>query len=129
MYTQEQIDIIRDGQKNNLSLQQIADKLGKSPAALRVYMFRNGYALKKQVACPLVERLIRIKFADPSWFRTNRAFYQSVQISQKRFSDLRAGYANPTEDEMKRIAKVLNVSTEDFIELFKSRQLDLFSDK
>lgn len=126
MYSESQIQIIIDGQKNNLTLQQIAEKLHKSPAAVRVYMTRNGYSLKKKVACPIVEKLIRIKFADPTWFKTNRAFYQQVQISQKRFSDLRQGYANPTEDEMKRIAKVLNVSTEDFIELFKSRQLGLF---
>lgn len=129
MYTTEQIKIIEDGQKNGQTLQQIASRLGKTPAALRVYLVRNGYALKKQVSCPIVEKLIRIKFADPTWFRTNRAFYAKVKISQKRFSDLRAGYANPTEEELKRIAKVLCVSSDDLIELFKSRRLDLFDEK
>lgn len=126
MYKDDQISIIKDGQKNNQSLQQIADRLGKSPEAVRVYMYRNGYALKPKVKCPIVEKLIKIKFADASWFRPNRAFYQKCDISQKRFSDLRLGYANPTEKEMKKIASALDVSADDLLKLFDSRQLELF---
>lgn len=127
MWTEAQKKIIEEGQRDKLTLQQIADRLHKTPAAVRVYMYRNGYNLKTKLSCPLVERLIQIKFADPKWFRPNREFYNKVQIGQKRFTNLRLGYANPTEDEMKKIAKALNVSSDDLLSLFSSRQLDLFS--
>ena len=126
MWTENEIRIIEDGRKNGLTLQHIAEQVGKTPAAVRVYMYRHGYALKAKLACPLVERLIKIKFAEPTWFKPNREFYSKVKISQKRFTNLRLGYANPTEDEMKAIARVLNINNEDFISLFNSRQLDLF---
>lgn len=127
MWTPEQIKIIEEGQRDKLTLQQIADKLHKTPAAVRVYMYRNGYDLRAKLSCPLVEKLIRIKFADPKWFRPNRDFYDKVQIGQKRFTNLRLGYANPTEDEMKKIAKALNVNSDELLQLFSSRQLDLFN--
>ena len=125
-WSPEDIKVVEEGKKNNLSLQQIAEQLGKTPAAVRVYMYRNGYSLKRKLACPLVEKLISIKFADPNWFKPNREFYRQVKIGQKRFTDLRLGYANPTEDEMRKIADVLGIDRNDFVKLFNSRQLELF---
>lgn len=126
-WSQEDIELVEYGQKNNLSLQQIAEQVGRTPAAVRVFMYRNGFSLKRKLACPLVEKLISIKFADPNWFKPNREFYNKVQIGQKRFTNLRLGYANPTEEEMRKIAKVLDISSDDLLKLFASRQLDLFS--
>lgn len=111
-----------------LTPEQMTSVLGRTEAAIRAYMYRHGLATKQKVKCPIIEKLINIKFADVTWFRPNRAFYDQVKISQKRFTDLRMGYSQPTEDEIKRIANALHINRDDFIELFHQRQLNLFDD-
>lgn len=126
MWTEDEVKKLHDGRKRNLSISDLSIEIGKSEAAIRVYMTRHNIPVKRVLDCPIVEKLINIKFADAKWFRPNRDFFSKVKISQKRFSDLRHGYANPTEDEMKRIASVLSIGTDDLLALFKSRQLNLF---
>lgn len=111
-----------------MTIKEIATHTDKSESAVKVYMLRHGYPTKKQVECPIMEKLIKIKFACPNWFRPDRGFYKEARISQKRFTDLRMGYAQPTADELKRVAKVINVSTDDLLQLYQDRQLSLFPD-
>ena len=73
----------------------------------------------------LVE-LLRIKFGNPEYFKPTREFYQKVGISQKRFSKLRLGYAQPTEKELASVCREFNMSHEEYSRLLDSRQLDLF---
>lgn len=125
MWKEWQIKIV-ESYKQDKTIKEIADAVGKSEAAVKVYMYRKGIAVKKRLDCPILQRLIMIKFADVNWFKPDRAFYEKVKISQKRFSALRMGYAQPTAEELIRVASVLKVNENDLKELYKDRQLSLF---
>jgi hypothetical protein len=49
-----------------------------------------------------------------------------VAISQKRFSKLRLGQAQPTEKELASVCREFNMSHEEYSRLLEARQLDLF---
>lgn len=124
-WTNEQIKFLTEN-ITTMTTGQIATALHKSDQAIRLYCYRNGIALRKQLEKPMVPELMRIKFGNPSYFRPNRDFFVKVKISQKRFSLLRQGYAQPTADELKALSREWNVSLPEAMQLITSRQLNLF---
>lgn len=104
----------------------IAEALGKSEQAVRLYCYRHRIPLAKTLERPLLVELLRIKFGDPEYFQPTRSFFEKVKISQKRFSKLRQGYAQPTEQELQRLSLEWNMTVPEAIRLMSCRQLSLF---
>lgn len=105
----------------------IGEKLGKTEQAVRLYCYRHRIPLGKTLERPMLVELLRIKFGDPEYFQPTRSFFEKVKISQKRFSQLRQGYAQPTEQELQRLSQEWNMTMNEAIKLMASRQLNLFT--
>lgn len=105
----------------------IGEKLGKTEQAVRLYCYRHRIPLGKTLERPMLVELLRIKFGDPEYFQPTRSFFEKVKISQKRFSQLRQGYAQPTEQELQRLSQEWNMTMNEAIKLMSSRQLNLFT--
>ena len=112
-----------------MPIHQIAQRIGRSERAVRLYMFRHGIPIRPQTKCPTIPQLLEIKFGNANWFRPTREFYEQVGITQKRWQDLRMRYAAPTQEELVRISRVLHLQTEEALQLVDSVQLELFSDQ
>ena len=125
-WTTSEDQILRDGLKNGESLAVIADALGKTEEAVYLYCYRHNIPVRKQLNNPIMVKLLTIKFGNPKFFHPTREFYQSVSITQKRWAALSWGYAQPTQDELRRVAKVFNFSADEAFDLMESRQLNLF---
>lgn len=104
----------------------IAELIGKSEQAVRLYCYRHRIPLARTLEHPMLVELLRVKFGDPEYFQPTRTFFEKVGISQKRFSKLRQGYAQPTEAELQRLSAEWNLTTPEAIKFFSSRQLNLF---
>lgn len=105
----------------------IGGMLGKTEQAVRLYCYRHRIPLGKTLERPMLVELLRIKFGDPEYFQPTRSFFEKVKISQKRFSQLRQGYAQPTEQELQRLSQEWNMTMNEAIKLMSSRQLNLFT--
>lgn len=123
----------RDGQVEfllanvgRMPLDKIADALGKTEEAVRLYLFRHKIPVRPRVKSPTVVRLLEIKFGDSKWFSPTRDFYQRVGIGQRRWNEMAFGYANPTEDELRRIVSVFNLCEDEWVKLLDASQLKLF---
>lgn len=108
------------------SIRQLADALGRTENAVKLFMYRHRLPLCRQVKSPTVVHLLRIKLGDPKWFTPTREFYEQVGIGQKRWTSLAFGYANPTEDELRKIARAFNLREEEWVKLLEASQLNLF---
>lgn len=108
------------------TIKQMADALGRSENAVKLFMYRHRLPVGRQVKSPTVVHLLRIKFGDPKWFTPTREFYEQVGIGQKRWTSLAFGYANPTEDELRKIARAFNFRDEEWVKLLEASQLELF---
>ena len=111
-----------------MPIHQIAQRIGRSERAVRLYMFRHGIPLRQQTKCPTIPHLLEIKFGNANWFHPTREFYEQVGITQKRWQDLRMQYAAPTQEELVRISRVLHLQVEEALQLVDSVQLELFGD-
>lgn len=111
---------------SKMTIESIALSLGRSEMSVKLFCYRHRIALGKQVKRPIMVSILQIKFGDAKWFVPTREFYEQTNISQKRFSKLRCGYAQPTEDEIKAVCRVLNMNHNEYAELLAARQLDLF---
>lgn len=109
-----------------VQISRIAELTGRTENAVRIYCMRHDIPVRQQIKFPMMRLLLDIKFGSSEFFKPSRQWLAEVRISQKRFSSLRQGYEQATEEEMKRVAKKLNVSHEELITLCNSRQLDLF---
>ena len=112
-----------------MPIHQIAERIGRSERAVRLYMFRQGIPIRQQTKCPTIPRLLEIKFGSANWFRPTREFYEQVGITQKRWQDLRMQYAAPTQEELVRISRVLHLQTDEALQLIDSVQMELFPDE
>lgn len=115
--------------KENISripIEGIALRLGRSVMSVKLFCYRHRIAIRKQVKRPIMVSILQIKFGDEKWFVPTREFYEQTNISQKRFSRLRCGYAQPTEEEIKAVCRVLKMNHNEYAELLTARQLDLF---
>ena len=111
----------------NTPIKVIADCLNKTVRAVKLYCYRQNIPVRQTVNRPILVELMKIKFGQPEFFRPNRKFFDEVGISQKRFSTLRQGYAQPTEIELKKLYKVWNVRQDESESLLNARQLELFN--
>lgn len=127
-WTQFEDQILREEVARHASIEHIAHRLCKSVNAVYLYAYRHRIALRKMVVNPLMRKMIEIKFGSVEYFTPNRDFYNKVQISQKRWSELVFGYTQPTERELRAVAEVINFSREETFQLMQSRQLCLFED-
>lgn len=110
----------------SMTPEQIGYALGKSEMAVRLFCYRHRISSHYQLNRPMLVELLRIKFGNPEYFKPTREFYQKVGISQKRFSKLRLGYAQPTEKELASVCREFNMSHEEYSRLLDAWQLDLF---
>lgn len=106
--------------------EEMGRHLGRTARAVRLYCLRHkltpgGRTVKRNM---LVE-LLKLKFRNLEDFTPSRAFYQEVDMSQKRYWDLFFGRKQITGDEYVRIAGYLGVTMQ---EAFASRQLELFEE-
>lgn len=112
--------------QSNMSLQDISNELDRTPVAVMQYMYRTrGPRLISTVKKNFVRELLLLRLPDPECFRPNRAFYQAVCISQKRWWTLYYGEAAATAAEYHALCKYFGISYQEALE---ARQLDLFPD-
>lgn len=109
-----------------MSFENIGLAIGRSALAVQLYMHRNGIATRQVLQRPIVRLMIQTKFGDEKLFVPNRAFYQRVGIGMKRFQNLSKGYCQPTQDELIRISRALNMQPDEMMKLQDATQLDLF---
>ena len=117
---------LREQLAKNVPLATIAELLGKSEDAVYLYCYRHHIALRPRLKNPMMRRLLEIKFGDPDFFKPNKGFFHQTGINQKRWADLSWGYEQPTQDELKRAAVILNFTVEETFKLMEARQLELF---
>lgn len=108
------------------SMESIAAILHRPIAGVYLKAYREHIPLKPQHPRPMMRMMMQAKFRDITLFTANREFYRETGISQKRWPDLLYGYACPTQDEMKRVARYLNFEPRDYERFLTCKQLDLF---
>jgi len=124
-WTPEEVDFLKE-HVTSMTPEQIGLELGKSEMAVRLFCYRHRISFREPLKRPMLIELLRIKFGNPEYFKPTREFYQKVAISQKRFSKLRLGQAQPTEKELASVCREFNMSHEEYSRLLEARQLDLF---
>lgn len=110
------------------SIEDIAEKLGRTSRAVRLYCYRHHIPIRQVVKRPMMQQLLNVKFGDWRYFRPTRDFYRRVGITQMRWNDLAWGYAQASEKELRNTANALNFSEEDAFKLMEARQGFLFDD-
>lgn len=109
-----------------MSFENIGVALGRSALAVQLYMHRKGIPTRPVLKRPIVRLMIQTKFGDENLFTPNRAFYQRVGIGMKRFQNLSKGYCQPTQEEIIKISRALNMQPDEMLKLQDATQLDLF---
>lgn len=113
--------------KDKKTPKEIAEMIGKTERAVKLYMYRQNISGRKKLKCPLVEKMLNLKFGNAKFFTPDREWFKQVGISQKRFAELKQGYAQPNTTELKSIAKGIHLNIDEMCEFFKVRQLELFN--
>lgn len=111
---------------NKMTLEQMAEHLGKSVLAVKLYMHRNHIIIGQTVKRNIVQEMLRIKFRHPENFMPTRAFYREVGINQMRWWDLFHGRKNITQTEYVALSKYFGLTLE---EAFEARQLSMFEEE
>lgn len=99
---------------------------GRSALAVQLYMYRKRIPVRRVLARPIVTLMLRLKFGDETLFAPNRAFYERAGVSCVRFQRLAQGYVQPTQEEIIRISRALNMQPDEMLKLQDATQLDLF---
>lgn len=124
VWTEKEKAFVARAIKEHIPLQDICDTLGRTERAVRQYMFAARLPRRMDtVKNNLVKALLLLRIPDPECFRPNRAFYNAVNITQKRWWKLYFGEDKATPAEYQALARYFNISLE---EAFEARQLDLF---
>lgn len=122
LWTKEQKNFVREN-IDKLTLEQLAEQLGRTENAVRLFIHRDRIVYRQAVKNNLIVKMLAYKFTDPKYFRPTREFFDEIGISQMRFWKLYRGEVSPTEAEYKMLIKHFNI---DKHEMFNYRQLDLF---
>lgn len=117
---------LREQLSKGLSLKSIAASMGRSEDAVYLYCYRHHITLKPVLKNPMMRRLLEIKFGNPDFFHPSKDFFRQTGINQKRWTELAWGYVQPTQDELKRAATILNFTVEETFKLMDAQQLELF---
>ncbi|MGL4852546.1 MAG: hypothetical protein ACRC3Z_07885 [Phocaeicola sp.] len=125
-WTPQEDALLRAELDKKNTLKDIAYLLNRSEEAIYLYCFRHHIQLKEQIKNPLMRKMLTIKLGNPDLFKPNREFLLRVGIGQKRWYQLAAGYAQPTQLEMMKVAKELKFTVEEAFELMEARQLEIF---
>lgn len=107
-------------------IMEIAKVLHRSEPSIYLYCYRHNISLRHTLEVNPVRKMFDIRFGDWQLFTPNRAFYEKTGISQKRFQDLFRGNASPSGEELKAIARAINLSSDETFELMGVIQLSLF---
>ena len=110
---------------NKKTFAQIAEHLGRSELAVKLYIHRHRLVVGPTVKRNLLVELIEKKIGSTKYFQPTREFYKDIGMTQQRFWDLFNGKKQMTDDEYLKIAKFFNVTLE---EAFEARQLNLFQE-
>ena len=106
-----------------LTLEEIAEYLGKSPLAVKLKIHRENIVYRQAVQKNLILELFKLKFGDPKFFTVTKDFIRATGINQVRFWKLYRGEENPTEKEYKALVLTLKVDLQD---AFEARQINIF---
>lgn len=109
-----------------MSFENIGLALGRSSLAVQLYMHRKGIPIRPVLKRPIVKLMIQTKFGDVNYFSPTREFYKRVGIGMKRFQSLAKGYCQPTQEEIIKISRALNMNHSEMLKLQDATQLDLF---
>lgn len=102
----------------------MARHLGRTERSVRLYCLRHKLTpCGPKVKRNLLVELLKVKFRNLEDFTPSRAFYDSVQMSQKRYWDLFFGRKQIMGEEYVRIAEYLGIT---MAEALESRQMELF---
>lgn len=110
-----------------MSLADMAARLSRSELSVQLYMLRHGIARRQTVKRNLLRELVGVKIAT-EYFHPTREFYRAVGINQVRFQQIWQGYRQATNNEMERVARHLNFTSDELMKFMFNRQLDLFAD-
>lgn len=124
-WTEDEDEFVREN-AGMMSFENIGVALGRSALAVQLYMHRKGIPTRPVLKRPIVRLMIQAKFGDESLFTPNRAFYQRVGIGMKRFQNLSKGYCQPTQEEIIKISRALNMQPDEMLKLQDAIQLYLF---
>lgn len=125
-WTAEEERIVR-ANVGMMSYESIAELLpGRTAMAVQLFIYRRHIPLRRQVARPIIQVMLQTKFGDETLFAPNRAFYRNAKIGSRRFQNLARGYAQPTQEEIVRIARALSMQPDEMLKMQESTQLDLF---
>ena len=127
-WTSDEIAVLKENIGKKMTPAQVAEQLGKSEMAVRLFCTRHQINIRQPLERPMLTLLLRVKFGEPEYFRPAREFFRRVCISQKRFSALRQGYVQPTEAELRAVCRELKMNHAEYAEFFYQRQLSLFDD-
>lgn len=120
MWTEREKEILRAGIRDNMPFQELCNLLGKTPKAVRQYMFRARLPRRgRTVKNNLAKSILLMRIPDPECFRPNRAFYDAVNMTQKRWWSLYFGEAQITPIEYRALAKYFNVPLQDAFDSFQ----------
>lgn len=115
---------VRDN-AGKLTLQQLADSVGRSALAVQLFMHRKQIVVGQTVKRNLVQEVLRIKFKHPENFLPTRAFYQAVGINQMRWWDIFYGRKSISQKEYIALCEYFGVTMQ---EAFEARQLCIFEE-
>lgn len=126
-WTEEEITTLKlmAGKK---PIMDIAKALNRTEASVYLFCYRNKIPLRETLELNTVQKMFDIRFGDWRLFHPNKAFYSKTGISQKRFQDIFGGFAAASADEIKSIARAINLSDDETFELMGVIQLSLFPD-
>lgn len=108
------------------TLQQLAEKVHRSPLAVQLFMHRKHIVVGQTVKRNLVQEMLRIKFKHPENFLPTRSFYQTVNINQMRWWDIFYGRKNISQQEYIALCEYFGVTMQ---EAFEARQLCIFEEE
>lgn len=125
-WSEEEDRIVRQN-AGMMSFAALAELLpGRSALAVQLYMYRKKIPVRRVLQRPIVTLMLRTKFGDETLFMPNRVFYEKVGMSSMRFNRLAQGYAQPTQDEIIKLSRALNMQPEEMLKLQDATQLYLF---
>ena len=126
-WTKEEKKILLE-EAGKIPLELICEKLKRSRTSVYLFCYRNSIPIKDHLEKNVIREMFRIRFGSENFFKPNREFYKNADISQKRFQKIFLGYTHPSLDEVSRIAKTINLATNEALKLLSYMQLNLFPD-
>lgn len=112
---------VRDN-ADKLTLAQMAEHLGKSKLAIKLFMHRRQIVVGHTVKRNLAQEILRLRFRYPEDFAPNRRFYQTVGINQMRWWDIYNGRKPVTPEEYQALTEYFGITLE---EAFNAQQLTI----